>query len=103
MCAQNVEKFTDMSFLYGSFRAWIYVQNQLIDSNYDYTEQMRQITAPTTIIAGQCDVVPTESARTYASEISGAIYHELPDTGAFPFVETSTTFYGLVKSALIYP
>gem|GEM_PF-3156846 len=103
MCQQNTEKFTDMSFLYGSFRAWVYVQNQLIDSNYDYTEQLRQITAKTTVISGLCDVVPHDSALTYAAEIPGAIHHELPDSGAFPFVETSTTFYRLVKSSLIYP
>ena len=43
------------------------------------------------------------SALTYAREIPGAVHHELSDSGAFPFVETSTTYYQLVKSALIYP
>jgi proline iminopeptidase len=103
MCPQNREKFTELSFRYGSFRAWIYVSNQLRDSNFDFTPQMAQITAPTTIISGPCDTIPEESALTYAREIPGAVHHTLNDSGAFPFVETSTAYYRLVKSALIYP
>lgn len=103
LCEQNYDKFFDMTFEHGTIRSLFFVQNQLRESQYDWRPTLSRITTPTTVISGLCSPTPHVSDVEYVNSIAGAVHHVLPDAGDFPLVETSTTYFGLVNSALIYP
>jgi len=103
MCSDNRDRFQQLNFLHGSFRAQVFVDTQLRDSNYDWRPQMQAITVPTTVISGDCDPIPVATGATYASEIPNAVHHTLSDSGHFPMVESPERFNFLLRRALTYP
>lgn len=103
MCADKRDRFGELTFLNGSFRAQYFVETQLRDSGYDWTTTLQQISTPTTIISGDCDPIPVDSALTYAAEIPNAVHHRLSDSGHFPMVESPERFNALLRAALTYP
>jgi pimeloyl-ACP methyl ester carboxylesterase len=108
MCSEHQDKFGDLNFLYGEFRAERFVTNQLQESRYDWEPTLRTIQTPTWIFQAtrtstDCDTVPPESTDIYADSIPGARRFVLHRSGHFPMVEAPDEYFALLKSALIYP
>ena len=60
------------------------------------------IDAETTVISGPCDATDPPAAQTYTSSISGAVHHEIPNSGHWPMVENRAEFRRRVGDALRY-
>jgi pimeloyl-ACP methyl ester carboxylesterase len=104
LCEENGALFDTMTFRYADFRAgFLYVERNLRDTSYDWTADLAQVSAPTTIISGPCDPIPADGPLTYATQIAGAEHYIIPDTGHFPMVEAAAAYQTIVKRALRYP
>jgi len=100
MCLENLDRWSEMNFMFGNYRAKIFVELELRDKNYDWRQLMAAVTATTTVISGDCDVNGTEIGRTYTSSIAGAVHHRILTSGHFPFVEAPEEYNRLLREAL---
>lgn len=100
LCSANEDRFSDLHFMYGSFRVAEFVQNELINSRYDWSSTLATIRARTTVISGPCDPTPPEAALVYSSTIAGAQHYIIPNTGHFPMVEARAEFETRVRDAI---
>lgn len=78
------------------------ISRDLRERQFDWREDFRRVSHPTTIIAGACDPIPAEAAEAYRDNMSDARLLILDDAGHFPFVESPARFQSIVKQALTY-
>lgn len=104
LCPDNLALFDTMRFEYADARAqYLFVEPRLREQQYDWTNVIEQVSAPTTILSAPCDPTPPRTAERYESLIPGAVRYELSESGHFPMVEQPDRFRWLVKRALTYP
>lgn len=103
MCRENRDKFSELFFRYAEPRVERFVEQELMDSRYDWAPELARIRARTTVIAGPCDASPERTAMIYASTIPAAVLVTLAGSGHFPMVEQTQPFQAAVRAALIYP
>lgn len=78
-------------------------RNVLFDppsGEFDWTDELAQITAPTLIIHGQDDPWPVEGGRHWAEALSNAQFVVVEDAGHFPYVEQPHVFFPVAKAFL---
>lgn len=100
MCPQNRSLFWELNFEHGSPETVNFVERDLRNRRYDWSDRLAQVTAPTTVIAGACNPTRMETTTTYSSTISGAVLHTLEESGHFPMVEQPEEYQRMVKEAL---
>jgi proline iminopeptidase len=70
---------------------------------YDWTEQLRALSAPTFVLHGERDALPAAVALELSTLLPRARHLILPAAGHMPFWEAPERFFGLVGSFLATP
>ena len=67
---------------------------------FDWREALRDVTAPTLIVHGSSDVIPTDSSREWAAALPNARLELLDGIGHFPYLEAPEQFFPMVNAFL---
>ncbi len=100
MCTANHDLFSRLTFTTGSYRnEFLFIASDLRDRSYDDRNFLPAVRATTTVISGECEATPPETALNYAT-IQGATHITLPGTGEFALVEDPPAFQNAVLHGL---
>jgi len=67
---------------------------------YDWSDALRAVAAPSLVVHGELDPIPSDEARRTSQLIPGARLVLIPECGHMPFWEAPETFFALVESFL---
>lgn len=73
---------------------------QTMPTDFDYRGEAAHIAAPTLIICGEVDAIPTGATQEWADAIPGAQVVRLPGVGHFPHAEVADQFFRIVRDFL---
>ena len=65
--------------------------------NFDIVDQLSIIKCPTIIIHGENDVIPIKYAEEINDHINNSEFVSIEKCGHFPYIETPTKFYSLIR------
>ncbi|MFO0724551.1 MAG: alpha/beta hydrolase [Myxococcota bacterium] len=101
LCDQNRDLFSQIVMRYGSARTeYFYIEHDLRFSSYDWRSILPMVQAETTILTGECDPIPAQTADDYAAGIPNATRMALPHSGQYPMIEAHAEFINAVAHAL---
>lgn len=87
------EKFAQNSQLLGHL-------NKDMGANYDFSADLKKITAPTLVIYGDYEILAESAGKQIADLIPNAKYTLLEDCGHFPFIEKPEAYFGAINEFL---
>jgi len=74
--------------------------NKDMGANYDFSADMKKITAPTLVVYGDYEILAESAGKQIADLIPNAEFVLLKDCGHFPFIEQPKTYFGTINEFL---